>query len=148
MKKLQLALLSLLFTVCAWANNPDAIIGFWRTGDGKAIVQIYKSGDKYNGKIVWLQEPNDPETGKPKTDTKNSDETLRSRKILGMENLRGFSFIKKGLWEEGKIYDPKGGEDYSCTIKMLDDNTVEVRGYVGISLFGRTDTWKRQQTKK
>ncbi|TAE11936.1 MAG: DUF2147 domain-containing protein, partial [Bacteroidetes bacterium] len=59
-----------------------------------------------------------------------------------------FSFIKKGLWEEGKIYDPKGGEDYSCTIKMLDDNTVEVRGYVGISLFGRTDTWKRQQTKK
>lgn len=128
-------------------NNSDAIVGYWRTGDSKAIVEIYKQADKYSGKIVWLAEPNDPETNKPKVDKKNEDDKLKTRPILGIVNLRDFKFIKNNLWEDGKIYDPKSGEDYSCTIKMTDDNTIEVRGYVGISLFGRTDTWKRQRMK-
>ena len=55
--------------------------------------------------------------------------------------------MKKNEWEEGKIYDPKSGNDYSCEIKMTDANTLEVRGYVGISMFGRTDVWKRQKMK-
>ena len=129
------------------ANNSEAIVGYWRTGDSKAIVEIYKQADKYSGKIVWLAEPNDPETNKPKVDKKNEDDKLKTRPILGIVNLRDFKFIKNNLWEDGKIYDPKSGEDYSCTIKMTDDNTIEVRGYVGISLFGRTDTWKRQRMK-
>lgn len=128
-------------------NNTDAIVGFWKSGDGKAIIEIYKQTDKYFGRIVWLAEPNDPTNGKPKLDKKNEDSKLQSRPILGLINLRDFKFIKNKLWEDGKIYDPKSGEDYSCTIKMLDDNTIEVRGYVGISLFGRTDTWKRQKMK-
>jgi uncharacterized protein (DUF2147 family) len=128
-------------------NKADAIVGFWKTGDGKAIVEIFKQADKYSGKVIWLAEPNDPETNKPKVDKKNEDEKLRTRPILGMVNLRDFKFIKTKLWEDGKIYDPKSGEDYNCTIKMTDDNTIEVRGYVGISLFGRTDTWKRQKVK-
>lgn len=147
MKKM-ITLLALVFCSIFAFANPDAILGYWKTGDGKAIVQIYKTGDKYFGKIIWLQEPIDPETGKAKVDKKNSDDKLKTRPIIGLENLRDFKFVKKGLWEEGKIYDPKGGEDYSCTIKMIDDNTIEVRGYVGISLFGRTDTWKRQNLKK
>lgn len=151
MKKILLAVLALtsigIFSSFAQANNADAIIGFWKTGDGKAIVEIFKQADKYSGKIVWLAEPNDPETNKPKVDKKNEDEKLRTRPILGMVNLRDFKFIKNKLWEEGKIYDPKSGEDYSCTIKLVNENTIEVRGYVGISLFGRTDTWKRQKMK-
>lgn len=151
MKKILLAVLALttvgIFSSSAQANNADAIIGFWKTGDGKAIVEIFKQADKYSGKIVWLAEPNDPETNKPKVDKKNEDEKLRTRPILGMVNLRDFKFIKNKLWEEGKIYDPKSGEDYSCTIKLVNENTIEVRGYVGISLFGRTDTWKRQKMK-
>jgi uncharacterized protein (DUF2147 family) len=148
MKKLSVLVATLFFTATTVLANPDAIVGFWRTGDGGAVVQIYKTGDKYFGKIVWLKEPNDPETGKPKVDKKNADEKLKSRPIMGLENLRDFKFVKEGLWEEGKIYDPKGGEDYSCTIKVIDANTIEVRGFVGISLFGRTDTWKRQNVKK
>jgi uncharacterized protein (DUF2147 family) len=128
-------------------NNPDIVVGFWRTGDGKAVVQIYKESEKYFGKIIWLAEPNDPATGQAKVDKKNEDEKLRNRPLIGLVNLRNFEFIKNKLWENGKIYDPKSGEDYSCTIKMLDDNTLEVRGYVGISMFGRTDTWKRQKVK-
>jgi uncharacterized protein (DUF2147 family) len=129
------------------ANDADALTGFWKTGDGKAIVQVYKKGDEYFGKIVWLAEPKDPQTGAAKLDSKNEDEKLRNRPILGMENLTRFKFVKKGLWENGEIYDPKSGETYSCTIKLTDANTLEVRGYVGISLFGRTDTWKRQKMK-
>lgn len=151
MKKILLAILAIttigILSSFAQSNNADAIIGFWKTGDGKAIVEIFKQADKYSGKIVWLAEPNDPETNRPKVDKKNEDEKLRTRPILGMVNLRDFKFIKNKLWEEGKIYDPKSGEDYSCTIKLVNENTIEVRGYVGISLFGRTDTWKRQKMK-
>lgn len=147
MKYLFSLLIASLSFMTAGAQNADDIIGYWKTGDGKGIIQVYKKADKYFGKIVWLAEPNDPETGQPKKDKKNEKEALRSRPVLGLENLTNFSFIKKGLWEEGEIYDPKSGETYSCTIKMPDINTLEVRGYVGISLFGRTDTWKRQKTK-
>ena len=49
-------------------NYADAIVGVWKTGEGTAMVRMYKNGDKYQGKIVWLKEPNDPETGKPKVD--------------------------------------------------------------------------------
>lgn len=151
MKKILLAILAIttigFFSSFAQTNSADAIVGFWKTGDGKAIVEIFKQAEKYSGKIVWLAEPNDPETNKPKVDKKNEDEKLRTRPILGMVNLRDFKFIKTKLWEDGKIYDPKSGEDYSCTIKLVNENTIEVRGYVGISLFGRTDTWKRQKMK-
>lgn len=147
MKKYILLLSALVFSLAVWASDPGALLGYWKTGDGKAIIQIYQKESKYFGKIVWLAEPKDPETGQPKKDTKNEKEALRGRPLLGMENLTNFEYVEKGLWEKGEIYDPKSGETYSCTIKLADPNTLEVRGYVGISLFGRTDTWKRQKTK-
>lgn len=130
------------------ADNPDAVVGVWKTGDGNAIVRIYKNGEKYQGKIVWLKEPNDPETGKPKLDKNNPTETLKNRPILGLVNTWGFKFIEKDLWDEGNIYDPKSGNTYSCTIKMTNANTLEVRGYIGVSLIGRTDVWTKQVVKK
>jgi uncharacterized protein (DUF2147 family) len=128
-------------------NNPDSLVGVWKTGEGTAMVRIYKNGEKYQGKIVWLKEPNDPETGKPKQDKNHPDEVNRTRPILGMINIWGFSFKEKDLWEDGNIYDPKNGSTYSCTIKMINPNTLEVRGYIGVSIIGRTDTWTRQQAK-
>jgi uncharacterized protein (DUF2147 family) len=59
----------------------------------------------------------------------------------------GFRFAEKNNWEEGNIYDPKNGNTYSCTIKMTSSNTIEVRGFIGVSLIGRTDTWTRQVAK-
>ncbi len=146
LKWLMMVLLT-AFSLPVLANDTDTLMGYWKTGDGKAIVQIYKKGEQFFGKIVWLAEPNDPQTGAPKKDGKNEDEKLQSRPLLGMENLTNFKYIEKGVWEDGKIYDPKSGETYSCTLKLTDANTLDVRGYVGISLFGRTDTWKRQKTK-
>jgi uncharacterized protein (DUF2147 family) len=128
-------------------DNPDAIIGVWKTGEGNALVRIYKNGDNYQGKVVWLKEPIDPETGKPKVDKNHPEEASRARPVLGLINIWGFKYIEKNKWDEGNIYDPKNGNTYSCTIKMINQNTLEVRGYIGVSLIGRTDTWTRQVAK-
>jgi len=142
-----LSLCTITTTLRAQQDNPDAIVGVWKTGEGNAMVRIYKNGEKYQGKIVWLKEPNDPETGKPKVDKNHPEENVRTRSLLGLINVWGFSYIEKDLWDNGSIYDPKNGSTYSCTIKMSNANTIEVRGYIGISLIGRTDTWTRQVAK-
>ena len=153
MKKLLISSLSALFiflmgtSFAPISDNPDAIVGVWKTGEGNAMVRIYKNGEKYQGKVVWLKEPNDPETGKPKQDKNHPDEANRTRPVLGMINIWGFSYKDKNLWDDGNIYDPKNGSTYSCTIKMINPNTLEVRGYIGVSIIGRTDTWTRQQAK-
>lgn len=131
----------------AQSNNSDAIVGVWKTGEGNAMVRIYKNKEHYQGKIVWLKEPNDPETGKPKVDKNHPDETVRNRPLLGLINVWGFTYTEKDVWENGSIYDPKNGSTYSCTIKMTDPNSIDVRGYIGISLIGRSDTWIRQVAK-
>lgn len=128
-------------------ENPDAIVGVWKTGEGNAMVRIYKNGDKYQGKVVWLKEPNDPETGKPKLDKNHPEESVKSRAILGLINVWGFVYKGDGVWDDGNIYDPKNGNTYSCTIKMSNSNTLEVRGYIGVSLIGRTDIWTKQVAK-
>jgi len=126
-------------------SNP--IVGVWKTGEGNAMVRIYKNGEKFQGKIVWLKEPNDPETGKPKIDKNHPEEANRTRPILGLVNIWGFSQTGKNLWEDGNIYDPKNGNTYSCEIKMINSKVLEVRGYIGVSLLGRTDTWTKQVAK-
>jgi uncharacterized protein (DUF2147 family) len=125
----------------------DVIIGLWETGTGKARVNIIKSGNYYYGRIVWLREPNNEE-GNPKVDKNNPDETKRSAQLLGLRMLTSFEFKGNNLWENGTIYDPESGSTYSCTINMTDNNTMNIRGYIGISAFGRTDVWKRLELKK
>jgi uncharacterized protein (DUF2147 family) len=124
------------------SSNPDAVLGTWLTGSKKGHVQIYKENGKYYGKIVWLQEPLDPKTNKPKTDLNNPDSKKKTQPLVGLVNLRGFEFDGT-TWEEGKIYDPENGKEYSCKIALKGTNTLDVRGYVGFSLMGRTDTWQR-----
>ena len=129
------------------SNSPDDIVGVWKTGEGTAMVRIYKNGDKYQGKVVWLKEPIDPETGKPKVDKNHPDEASRKRAVLGLINIWGFLYKDNNTWDDGNIYDPKNGNTYSCTIKLTSPNSLEVRGYIGVSLIGRTDNWTRQQAK-
>lgn len=128
-------------------GQPDDILGVWKNGEGTGFIQIYKgNSNKYYGKIVWLKVPNNPD-GTPRTDVNNPDENLRSRPLRGLENLRDFNWVSDGIWENGTIYDPKAGKTYSSVIKMPDWYTLEVRGYIGVSAFGRTDVWKRQEKK-
>ncbi|PSL02021.1 DUF2147 domain-containing protein [Cecembia rubra] len=143
MKKLILILsLSLLGTM-AIAQNADDIVGVWEPGHGKARVKIDNIDGKYYGRIVWLKEPNDPETGKPKTDVNNPDASMKSVPLRGYRILKDFEYKGKGEWAEGTIYDPETGNTYSSVITWKDDNTLDIRGFVGVKTFGRSDTWRR-----
>jgi uncharacterized protein (DUF2147 family) len=75
------------------------------------------------------------------------DESTRTRPILGLINVWGFEYKEKNTWAEGNIYDPKNGNTYSCSMKLDKANNLEVRGFIGVSLIGRTDTWTRQVAK-
>lgn len=142
--------LILSFTLCTLSSilfaQKDAalILGTWQTGTGNARVEIYKNANNFQGKIIWLSEPIDPTTNKPKTDIKHPNSALHSRTLIGLINLWGFSYNENdGNWEKGHIYDPKSGKEYKCTITAKDKNTLNVRGYIGFSLIGRTDVWTR-----
>ena len=129
------------------AVSPDAVLGVWKNGEGTGMIQIFKKADKYYGRLVWLKVANTTE-GKPRTDVNNPDAAKRNVGLKGLTNMRDFKFNGENKWEEGKIYDPKNGSDYSCEMTLTDANTLEVRGFIGVSLFGRTDVWKRQTAKK
>ena len=149
MKQLMYAMASLLLVNISFAQTEvaqvaesDKIIGVWEVGSGKARVKITKYGDKFGGKLVWLKEPNFPD-GTVKVDKNNPDESKRNVPLKGFNNLLGFSYKGKSEYDGGTIYVPENGSTYSCVISLEDDNTLKVRGYIGVAVFGRTDTWKR-----
>lgn len=120
----------------------EKIEGLWYNQEKTAKIEIYKAKDtKFYGKIVWLQEPN--RDGKPKTDIHNPNEAQRSSPELGLLILKRFSKNSDTKFDDGTIYDPRNGKTYSCTITVKDANTLSIRGYVGISLLGQTNTWTR-----
>lgn len=145
MKLLKSILILVVALSCSTGSKasagPDDILGTWLNATGKGHIQVFKQGNAYYGKLVWLKEPND-EAGKPKTDKNNPDANLKSKPILGLQILKGFQF-DKDEWTGGKIYDPQNGKEYKCYMKMKDANTLLVRGYIGISMIGRTETWTR-----
>ena len=139
-KTISLSLFLFLFSFALHSQtvSADAVVGTWLTASGKAKVQIYKEGGKYNGKIVWLKFPT-YDDGTIKTDKNNSDKAKQSVPLMGLNMLKSFVF-DDDEWEDGTIYDPENGKTYSCTIKYR-DGKLDLRGYIGISLIGRTQTW-------
>ena len=141
MKKIIFSFILMLMPVAA-AFAQD-VIGKWKLGDGSAVVEIYKSGDSFNGKIVWLEEPTDA-AGKPSVDKNNPDKSLRTRPLMGLNLLSG---LKKdgGEYTGGTIYDPANGKTYNCSMKVEGD-VLKVRGSLDKKgLLGRTMDWFRQK---
>lgn len=133
--------LMMVFTSVLIFAQSDPIIGKWQNPSGEGRIEIYKKGEKYFGKLYWLKEPNDAQ-GNIKKDFKNPDKSLQSRQVQGLEILTNFS--KDGnVYQDGKIYDPKTGKTYSCKMTLQGTDKLDIRGYVGVSLFGRTESWKR-----
>lgn len=137
-----------LFSVLAvlflgvFSLSAQSIIGKWKTiddatGKEKSIVEIYKQDQKYYGKIVELLNPSseNPLCEKCSGDRKN-------KPITGMVFLTDMQ-EKAGEFSGGKILDPQSGKEYKCTIKLNGDDKLDVRGFVGISLIGRTQVWSR-----
>lgn len=127
-------IISLLMVLVAITARSQNVLGKWMTEGGDSYVEIYQAGDKVNGKIVWLR------SGDGKLDSKNHDEKLRTRKLVGTDILTGLT-QKKQKWEGGKIYNPKNGKTYKCAI-WIEDGNLKVRGYLGV--FYETQTWIRQ----
>lgn len=157
MKKIIASWFALLVLAGANAGTTppgDGILGDWKTfGDNGKLdshVEIYKQQGKYFAKIVSLTEPcwpaNDDQGmgGKPKNDRYNPQPELRGRPIVGMQFMDDFVYNgDKNIWEDGRIYDPGCGKIYRCKMKLTSSSRLEVRGYIGFSLLGRTDVWMR-----
>ncbi|MCF8227952.1 MAG: DUF2147 domain-containing protein [Bacteroidales bacterium] len=137
-----LAMTPLRMTI-AQDYKADDILGTWMNEDKDAHIEIFKEDGMYFGKIVWLKDPIDEETGKPKVDEENPDEALQDRPIMGLVLLKNFEFEGGDEWEDGSIYDPKNGKTYSCYMELKGMDKLKIRGYVGISLLGRTTYWTR-----
>jgi uncharacterized protein (DUF2147 family) len=126
------------------SDNPDALVGKWLSSKKKNQVHIYRQGNAFYGKLVWMQEPLDPATSKPKTDVKNPDEKLRSRPLLNLLIMNNLRYKGNNVWGDGEIYNPEDGKTYGCELTLKDMNTLDVHGYVmGISMLGKTRTWTR-----
>ena len=119
----------------------DKVLGTWLTQDQLCYVTIYSNGGQYFGKITWLKKAT--ENGKPVMDEHNPDANKRNQTLMGLIIMRNFTYDGDNVFVDGKIYEPPTGKDYSCKMKIVDNNTLEVRGYVGIPLFGESETWKR-----
>jgi len=125
-----------LFISIANAFQADDILGKWITTDKDAVIEFYKCGDKYCGKIVWAKDSD-------KKDINNPDPSLRNRPLLGATILEGFVFNGKDEWVGGRIYDPDNGKKYKCKLMMDSDNVLKVRGYLLVPFLGKTVEWKR-----
>jgi uncharacterized protein (DUF2147 family) len=119
------------------------------------VVRIEESGGKLSGRILWLKEPNYTgddaagRDGKPRLDEHNPDTAKRERKLLGLTIVWGFGPPDdKGVYDGGQVYDPRNGKTYSGTIAMAGADRLDLRGYVLVSLIGRTSTWTRVDPAK
>jgi uncharacterized protein (DUF2147 family) len=90
-----------------------------------------------------MEEPNNKD-GSPKRDKLNPDENLRSQTRIGKVIMTGFVFNEKNTWDSGQIYDPKSGKTYNGTITLTSKNRLDLRGYVGLPIFGKTSNWTRK----
>ena len=135
----------------AWAADAgdDAILGSWHTTDDKSQVKIFQHEQQYFGQVASLTRPNWPADdkfgmgGKPRTDRNNPNPALRDRPIAGIQFMSGFTYAGNNHWVDGKIYDPETGKSYKCKMTLLSNHQLEVRGYIGFSLIGRTVVWTR-----
>jgi len=147
MKKYLFTVFAILLLPLFLYAQTHKIEGTWYNDDKTSAIKITKGTDgKYDGKIVWLDEPN--ENGKPKIDDDNPDPKLATRPIMGLTIVEDFKYdSKKKRWNDGTIYDPKNGKTYDCFSWFEDGNynTLYLKGYVaGIKALGRKTEWTRK----
>lgn len=146
MKMIRSALFALtIIFLTSFTNNPDEeLMGVWWNTERDAKIEIYRCGEVLCGKVIWLRNPKDDD-GNPVKDENNSNSQMKKREVMGMKVLEGFSFNGKDRWVNGEAYDPKSGKTYTSYISLKDKNTLELRGYIGTPLLGRTVIWKRDR---
>ena len=158
MKHVTFFLLSFLFFYGGLSvqaqSKADSVCGLYYAaepgnGEGSQILIYKTSGGKYEGKIVWMQYPNHP-NGEPRRDVKNPDPEKRDKTNVGLVIVKGFVYNEKEKqWQNGTVYNPGSGHTYRCYMWLESNgNTLKVRGYLGLSLLGKTVTWTRETEQK
>lgn len=148
MKKVLFTAALILLTSASYAQNlpADQITGIWLSEDSdvKLKFEFYKSGNEYFGKLLWASTMFEADGKTPKKDSKNPDKQLRNRSRQHIVNVTHLSYVN-GEYVGGKLYNPDDGRTYSVKATLKSANQLEFRGYVGISLLGRTMQLKRIQ---
>jgi uncharacterized protein (DUF2147 family) len=121
----------------------EQICGKWESCEKNLIVEVYSEDNKFRAKIVWFINTG----GKPLdtwTDVHNPDESLRSRKILGMSILNDLCYKSDtNSWEDGMIYDAQHGRDWNASVHIDKDGLLKVKGYWHFKFIGKTLTFRR-----
>ncbi|MGB7755860.1 MAG: DUF2147 domain-containing protein [Salinisphaera sp.] len=135
-----LCLIMVALPAAAANYQADDITGVWQTKTG-GYVQVYQDGNGYSGRIVGSSD------GKPRYDKKNPDADKKGRRLLGVVILHGLKYQDNGEYDGGQIYDPNSGKTYKAKATLKGPDTLDARGYIGISLLGKTQTWHRIDPK-
>lgn len=139
MKKKLVLIFSVFVTISGFSQT---IFGNWNSYDEEtnkieSVIEVYEKDSKAFAKIISISDSNRSAATCVECSGKR-----KNAAILGMNILTGLT--KDGNeWSRGKILDPKNGKEYKCYLQLLDNNTLKLRGYIGISMFGRTAIWKR-----
>lgn len=112
------------------------ITGVWQTKSG-GYVQVYQDDDSYSGRIVGSSD------GKARYDTNNPAPAKQGRRLLGVVILHNLKYENDGKYDGGHIYDPDSGKTYKAKATLKGPDTLDARGFIGISLLGKTQTWHR-----
>jgi uncharacterized protein (DUF2147 family) len=142
MAALCLAALSLLAFGGPLAGASDdaaasGILGNWLTQKHDGIIQITRTGEGvYQGQIIGGDAPE-------RLDSHNPDPALRARRLIGVLILQDMQYDGQGRWSAGNIYDPDSGHTYRCRLEMRGTDSLRVRGFLGVSVLGRTQLWTR-----
>lgn len=137
-----LLLSTLLVATPVGAPQSPTPVGVWLHDNRRIEIEIAPCGDRLCGKLVWFRRPNDAQ-GLPLVDFKNADPALRTRPLLGLTILQGLRRTGDNTWEDGNVYDPDDGENYTASMSINADGTLRLRAYVLLPLFGKTLIWTR-----
>jgi len=135
-----LAIVTLPAASRADQHQGSSPVGLWKTED--AEIEIFEVDGKLSGKIAALNKQYTSD-GIEKTDISNPDPAKRSRPLIGLIFMSGFTPGGTGRWDHGTIYDPKTGNTYASFLEYNGGETLKLRGYIGISLIGRTAVWTK-----
>ena len=131
-----------LFISCVFYSQNKSVLGKWKTiddetGEAKSVVEIYEKSGKIYGKVVEILD-----VIHKNNLCKNCSDEDANKPILGLTVIKGLTRDGKE-YNSGKILDPKSGKLYQCFITLEGNEKLKVRGYIGISLLGRTQYWQR-----
>jgi uncharacterized protein (DUF2147 family) len=133
------AFLALAGSGSALAADPN---GTWLTQTGTSRIRVADCGGALCGTIVWLKEPNDAETGKPKTDKNNADASKRSRPLIGTQIVLGMKPAGTDKWT-GQVYNAEDGKTYSGNLTYSGGGSLQLQGCALGGLVCKSQTWTK-----